>query len=100
MEPVKKLSGEKPAENRVKVMNINENRPSKSSEVKNDIKHIDNKANENREEFNTAVRTDSLKKKTVFQDNLSERNQPVDLQRTIGAAFDVSVAGWLYSFKG
>jgi hypothetical protein len=93
VEPEKKLSGEKPAENRIEVMNTNEKRPAKSSEAKNEIKNVDNKANEKKEDFNISVRSDSLKKKAVFQDNLSERNQTVDLQRTIGAAFDVSSPG-------
>ncbi|MBA4321820.1 MAG: hypothetical protein C0408_03275 [Odoribacter sp.] len=88
--PGKQLPGHETAETRGVNVNPGENRPSGNSELNKNLKSVDNKGAEKREVFAINGKSDSLQKKSVFQDNQSGKNSRFDLQKTIGAAFDVS----------
>ena len=92
IQPEKKLSGENPAGTKTMVINTGKKRSFKKSAINKGVRTIDNKVIDQKEKNATSVKTDSLKKKTVFADDLSERNIPAELQRTIAAAFDVSLS--------
>lgn len=90
-QPEKQFSGENPAETQNLVINAGEKRSYKKSAINKGVRTIDNKVIDQKRKIATGVKTDSVKKKAFFADNLSDRNSPVDLQRTIEAAFDVSL---------
>ena len=90
VEPRKQISGEKAAGTGKVVVKAAEKRYSKGSEINTGVNNIDDKKIIRKDEISTTVKADSLKIKAGFMDNLSDRSNPVNLQRTIGAAFDVS----------
>jgi PKD repeat protein len=93
IQPEKKFSGENPAENRTVIIGAGEKRSSKKSAITKGISTVDNKVIDQKRKITIGVKIDSLKKKAVYEDNLSARNSQIELQRTIGAAFDVSMSG-------
>jgi PKD repeat protein len=65
---------------------------SKATEIYNSVKNTDNKVINKKEEIRTNVKSDSLKIKALFQSQVPESKNLVQLQRTIDAAFDASVS--------
>jgi len=92
-EPQKQPSAEKKSMPISQVVNITERKLSTGSETKISIKNIDSKVINSKDEITPAIKTDSFKIKAIYQDEVSDKNKQATLQRTIGAAFDVSVSG-------
>ncbi len=90
VKPEMNSSGEKPARTGTATLNTGKKEPSDKPESDKSVKNNYNKVIDKKEDISVGTRTDSLKKKAVFQDILSDRNSTIDLQRTIGAGFDVS----------
>ena len=90
VDPGKQVSAETSSLTRTVDVNAGAKRPSRKSESRIVIKGIDNK-NIVVKEDSIAVNADLLKKKAVSPDNLSDNNNIVSLQKTIGSAFIASV---------
>jgi PKD repeat protein len=86
----KQVFVDKPSVNSAMVKRTSEKRALKKSVSESDIKSIDNKIIDTKAD-KALIKPDTLKKKAVFPDKLSENNNKVSLQKTIAAAFTASL---------
>ncbi len=93
--PVKESTDEKPREISISGNSGGQKKSSEKSEIRSSIKSTEIGGIE--KSGSQAAKSDSLKEKESIVENISnkssQKNNPVELQKTIGASFDVSVTG-------
>jgi PKD repeat protein len=92
VEPPKLITGDKPVKNKPALLNIGERKSSRKSELNIGAGAVVSNTVDIRKD-STSVSIDTLKKTATFIENLTGRKSHIDLQRTIGASFDVSASG-------
>jgi len=99
VQPQKQLPVERTTEPERVVKSTSNKTVPKISEINYSVKKVDNVVIDNKKEAGSTVKPDSLKIKAILQNKVSDKDNLVQLQRNIGAAFNVSVSGGCLPLK-